>query len=68
MTLVNRLIKEAKQKPDHLTINRGQVRRIAAHAHSLMMISDRPSIEFLEEQILAGQMRMCGVPIKVGAA
>ncbi len=65
MTLVNRLIKEARGSPDYLDINLGQVRQIAAHAHSLMMTTKRPSIEELEEQIKAGKMRMCGIPVRV---
>ena len=65
MTLVNRLIKEAKARPDHLEIMPNHVRTIAAHAHSLMMTTNRPTIEFLEDQIRAGKMTMCGIPLRV---
>lgn len=67
MTLVNRLIKEAKSKPDHLTIKPNQVRQIAAHCHSLRMTSVGPTIEELEQMICDGRFRMCGIPVKVDA-
>jgi kynurenine formamidase len=66
MTLVNRLIKEARDNPECLRINAGQVREIAAHAHSLMMTTNRPTIEEIEDQIRAGKMQMCGIPVRVG--
>ena len=66
MTLVNKLIKEARSDPEFLTINSGQVRQIAAHAHSLMMTSKRPTIEEIEGLIRAGKMRMCNIPVRVG--
>lgn len=65
MTLVNRLIKEARSNPEYLKINNGQVRQIAAHCHSLMMTTNRPSVEEIEERIRAGKMYMCNLPVKV---
>lgn len=65
MTLVNSLIKEARSNPDHLSINSGQVRTIAAHAHSLMMMTSKPTIEEIEEMIHSGKLWMCGIPLHV---
>ena len=65
MTLVNRLIKEARSNPDHLTINAGQVRQIAAHAHSLMQTINKPKIEEIETMIRDGKFWMCRIPVRV---
>lgn len=65
MTLVNRLIKEARSKPEYLDIQPNHVRTLAAHSHSLMMTTDRPTIEEIEDMILAGKMCMCGIPVRV---
>jgi len=68
MTLINRLIKEAKANPDFLEINAGQVRTVASHAHSLMMTTDKLTIEQLEEMIRSGKFWMSGIPLRVGKA
>lgn len=68
MTLVNRLIKEAKTepRPTELLINSGQVREIAAHVYSIMWGGpDRPTIEKIEEMIRDGKMRMLDIPVRV---
>lgn len=65
MTLVNRLIKESRAKPSHLSINRGQVREIAAHAHSLLQTTKKPTIEEIEAMIIDGKFYMCRIPVRV---
>lgn len=67
MSLVNRLIKEAKAHPSHLTIQPNHVRTLAAHAHSLIMRTDKPTIEELEVMIFKGDMRMRNIPVQVMA-
>lgn len=65
MTLVNKLIKEARSDPEFLRINQGQVRKIAAHMHSILYRRDVP-IEELERSIRDGKVKMAGIPLRVG--
>ncbi len=67
MTLVNQLIKQAKSKPDVLTIKPHKVREIAAHAHSLMMTTKKPTIEEIEQMIRDDKFYMCAIPVRVAA-
>lgn len=64
MTLVNRLIRQAKDGAEVLVVRDDQVRTIAAHAHALMACN-RPTIEDIEAEIREGRALMCGIPLCV---
>ena len=68
MTLVNYLIKQANADPPpkELAINSGQVRKLAAHAYSIMWDGpNKPTLERIEEMIREGKLHMCGIRVKV---
>lgn len=69
MSLINRLIRDARTKPDFLTIRPQDVGRIAEHIGFLTYDRSRlPSDEELREIILRGDVKLLGVPIKVWGA
>jgi hypothetical protein len=66
MTLINRLIREAKSDPPprYLVIPRHRVRQVAEHARMLMQ-HEPLSCDGIEKMIIAGEMKMMGIPVRV---
>jgi hypothetical protein len=69
MTLINRLRKKAKSNPDYLDIKPSHVRQLAAQMHSLRHrlsgVVVGPTVEDVEEIIKRGDMRVCGIHVRV---
>lgn len=63
MSLVNDLIRRAREQPGELLINDNQVGTLADHCRSCMM--DPWSNPDLEEKIRAGQLAFMGIPVRV---
>jgi hypothetical protein len=61
-TLVNNLIRLARQHPGELTIKPGDVSALAAHAR---ISSFFPMPDDLEVQIRAGKLRFMDIPVRV---
>lgn len=66
MSLVNRLIKEAKQKPECVWINANQVGTVVEHClATIACYGGIISREKLYEVVRAGEVSLAGVPIRV---
>ena len=63
MSLINRLIHDAKLGATVLNIKPNELRRVAEHCRACMM--DAGPVEQIERAIKRGQVRMAGVPLKV---
>lgn len=64
MTLRNRLVSEAKKKPEFIAVRICDVRAVARHASQSFWISGASLLE-LETQLLAGELKLLGVPLRV---
>lgn len=65
MTLRNRLVSEAKKKPDFISVRVCDIRAVAKHASESMWCYGMPLPE-LETKLLAGELKLLGVPLRVG--
>ena len=72
MTIVNRLIAEAKHGAAQLTINARQVRPLAEHMHACFSayesagLTDRtPTVDHIADEIRAGRAKVLDVPVNV---
>lgn len=63
MSLVNDLIRRAREKPAELVINDNQVGTLADHCRSCLI--DYSLNPDLEGKIRAGQLAFMGVPVRV---
>lgn len=65
MSVINNLIRQAKAdpKPAELTINHSHVGSVAAHIRACMLTP--PPALHVEIELLAGRVKMKGVPIRV---
>jgi hypothetical protein len=66
MTIQNRIIKEAKAKPEYISVRLCDVRKIAKHATHSVGCYGVPLLE-IEKKLLDGEVRILGVPIRVGS-
>jgi len=64
MTVVNDLIRRAREQPSELTINDNQVGTLADHARALMFTAPFSNTD-LEDMIRKGKMCFLGIPIRV---
>lgn len=64
MTIVNDLMRQARERPQYLTINFNQVRGLAEYAHALLPTSDQ-SVDEIERLIRDGQVLFCAIPLRV---
>ena len=65
MTIENRIVKEAKAKPEFIRIRLCDVHKVALHASRSFWMTDIP-IQEIEKKLLAGEVKILGVPIRVG--
>lgn len=67
MTIINRLIKEAKSdpRPERLVLPSNHVRTVAEHARSLMFWKEDISCDDIEAMIRRGEMKLLGIPVVV---
>lgn len=68
MSLVNDLIRRARQQPDELTIRPNQVRPLAAHCESCLnhvILPPPKPIAEIEADIREGRMRFMDIPVRV---
>jgi hypothetical protein len=63
MSLINRLIHEAKLGATVLNIKPNEVRKVAEHCRACML--DAAPVETIEGIIRRGQLKLCDVPVKV---
>lgn len=63
MSLVNDLIRRAREEPDELTINDNQVGTLAAHAGS--SLPGPANLLHIEQGIRAGNLTFMGIPLRV---
>ncbi|MDR7037413.1 hypothetical protein J2X36_002160 [Methylobacterium sp. BE186] len=65
MTLINRLIKEAREGAAVLEVPENHVRSVAEHMRQSIMIPSQPTFEECEAGLRSGEAKLMGVPMKV---